>query len=170
MLSAAVRVVCLALGATFAWAAIAKLLGWRRWTKALARYRLGRGLQSTASVAVPAAEAVASGLLVSGVHRAGGAVAIALLAAFSFAVVRARAFDDDAPCGCLGRADVSDYRHVLARNAVLTAAAAFVLLAGREVTTSAAAAAEAFPVVLVAVGLVAMAWLVWQSSASLWRR
>jgi hypothetical protein len=169
MLPVAVRVVCLALGATFAWAAIAKLLGWRRWTEALARYRLGRGLQSTASVAVPAAEAVASALLVSGVQGAGAAVAIALLAAFSLAVVRARAFDD-APCGCLGRADVSDYRHVLARNAVLTAAAAFVLLAGREVTTSAATPTPALPVVLVGVGLVAMAWLVRQTYASLWRR
>jgi hypothetical protein len=171
MLSAAVRVVCIALGATFAWAAIAKLLGWRRWTETLARYRLGRGLQPFASGAVPATEAVASALLVGGAHRAGGAVAIALLAAFSLAVVRARALGDaEAPCGCFGRADVRDYRHVLARNALLTLAAAFALLAGRQTPPSTTGGAAGLPVVLVAVGLLAVAWLVSQTRASLRRR
>jgi hypothetical protein len=171
MLSAAVRVVCIALGATFAWAAIAKLLGWRRWVEALGRYRLGRDLQSFASVAVPASEAVASALLVGGAHRAGAAVAIGLLAAFSLAVVRARALGDgDAPCGCFGRADVRDYGHVLARNALLTVTAAFVLLAERQTTPSTTGGVAALPVVLVAVGILAMIWLVWQTSASLRRR
>jgi hypothetical protein len=144
MLSAAVRVVCIALGA----------------------------IQSFASGAVPVTEAVASALLVGGAHRAGGAVAIALLAAFSLAVVRTRALGDaEAPCGCFGRAHVRDYRHVLARNALLTLAAAFALLAGRQTTPSTTGGVAAgLPVILVAVGLVAGAWLVWQTRASLRRR
>jgi hypothetical protein len=171
MLPVAVRVVSIALGATFVWAALAKLVGWRRWADTLVRYRLGRGLQALASVAVPSAEAAASALLVGGAPRAGAAVAIALVAAFSLAVVRTRAFgEEDAPCGCFGGAEVSDLRRVLARNAALAAAAAFVLLAGGDGTSAAPAVPAVVPVVLVTVGVVVMIWLVWQTSASLRRR
>jgi hypothetical protein len=171
VLSVAVQVVSIALAATFAWAALAKVVGWRRWMDALARYRLGRGLRSFASVGVPASEAVACALLFGGAPKAGAAVVIALVAAFSLAVVRAPVSrDGDAPCGCFGGAEVGGLRRVLGRNAALAAAAAFLLLAGGDGTSPAAAGPALLPVVLVAVGVIVMAWLLWQTSASLRRR
>lgn len=171
MLPVAVRVLSIALGVTFVWAALAKVVGWRRWMDALARYRLGRGLRSLAAVGVPAAEAAACALLIGGALKAGAALVIALVTAFSLAVVRARASgEDDAPCGCFGGAEVGDLRRVLARNTMLAGAAAFVLLAGADGTSPAAAGPAALPVALVAVGVVVMVWLLWQTSAALRRR
>ena len=123
-----------ALAIVFGWASVAKLLRPRRWRAALDGYRLPSPVARSASLGVPGAEAAVAGLVVAGATRSGAALALALLAAFSLAVVRARHLAGDRlPCGCFGRAAVRDYRTMLIRNALLALLAAVVLLAGRDI-------------------------------------
>jgi len=169
MLATAIRAVSLLLAATFAWAALTKVVGWRRWREALGHYRLGRG-EWLASGAVPAAEALASLLLASGAEKVGGALTLALVSAFSLAAVRARPGEGDGhPCGCFGAADAPDHRLLLLRNGLLAAAGTFVLIAAPGPQLLPPNPSEILPAGLVAVGVVAAAWLVWQTATSLRR-
>jgi hypothetical protein len=153
--------------ATFAWAAVAKLAGFGRWAAALEGYGVTGASHRVVSVAVPASELVVAALLATSLRDAGAALAIALLASFSFAIfVAARATGSRLPCGCFGGAKERDYRWMLVRNALLAALAAVVLL-GRELRPSFEGSLDAVPLALSAVGAAVICWTVWQVVSSL---
>ena len=159
------RVAGALLGLTFAWAALAKVVRWSRWLGALRGYELPSVVTGAAAPAVPALEALCAALVLSGRTKVGSALALALLASFSGALLYAQQKRGDRlPCGCFGRATERDYRVMLARNAGLTALAAILSLADGDVSLaadlSAQSAADAFPIVLVIAGLVLCLWLV----------
>jgi hypothetical protein len=121
------------LALTFGWAAIAKIIGWSRWTNALSGYGLPSPVERAARIGVPLAEAVVVVLAVIGLARTAGVVATSLLAVFSLAVLRAKGRSGKRlPCGCFGRARMRDYRAMLARNALLAAAAVIVAVEGTD--------------------------------------
>lgn len=163
--------IALLLAATFAWAALAKALAVARWRRALDGYGLPAPLRRAALAGVPLAEAAAALLLAFSAARAGAALALVLLSAFSYALVRARARRGDRlPCGCFGRIAVRDARLMLARNALLAALCAVVLVSGpRGGARAAAPLGVLVPVVLVGAGLTAVSWLV-AEAGSLLRR
>lgn len=159
-----VSVAALVLALAFGWAALAKVTRLDAWRVALAGYRLPHGVERTARVAVPVAEVAVAALLLTGgdVTKTGAALSVALLSAFSMAVLRARRLQGDRlPCGCFGGSGARDYRLMLVRNAALGAVAAAVLLvpgvASYEV--EAPAPSQLLPAALVALGLVLIVWL-----------
>lgn len=152
------------LAVAFVWAALAKASRPPAWRSALLGYRLPDQLVTPALVGVPVVEVVAAFLLAAGgaATKAGAALAVALLAAFSLAVLRARRLEGDRlPCGCFGGTGSRDYRLMLVRNAFLGAVAAAVLLVPRlaryelEVPSS----GEVVPALLVAGAAAAITWL-----------
>jgi hypothetical protein len=154
----------LVLAVVFAWAALAKVVRFRAWREALAGYRLPAGAERAARPSVPAAEGVTVALLVAGgdATQAGAALALALVGAFSLAVLRAQRLQGDRlPCGCFGGAGSRDYRLMLVRNGTLGAAAAIALLypAAGAVQVGAPDASQAVPAALAAVGAGLIAWL-----------
>ena len=163
------------LAITFAWAAGAKVARWSTWRATLPGYGIARGLLGPVAVGVPLLEATVSTLAVAGVTRVAMAAALALLSAFSFGVLRARARQGDRlPCGCFGRTEERDYRVMLARNAVLAALAGAVLLFGREVELLSGAGApdmkDAVPGLLVAVGALLAVWMAKHATSLMHRR
>jgi hypothetical protein len=174
MLSTVIQVSALLLVATFAWAGLAKAFRWRRWRAALSRYRLGPTLERAALLGVPATELAVVVLFVMGEVRIGAALVVALVSAFSIAVVRARGLEGDKlPCGCFGASHSRDYKEMLIRNALLAALAAGVLLLARVGGAGASAPparAEIVPALLVAIGIGVGAWVLWQVGTSLRRR
>jgi hypothetical protein len=160
----AVRIALALLAATFAWAALAKLVRFRDWRAALERYHLPRPLLPVAAAGVPFAEAVVAGIVVAGAGKPGAALALALLAAFSLAVMRAQQVQGDKlPCGCFGRTKVRDYRLLIVRNALLGAGAAAVLFSGSTVALLEGVRApdrgESIAAVLVVVGVALILWM-----------
>jgi hypothetical protein len=143
------------LGAVFGWAAAAKVLRREAWVGALAAYGLGP-LERPAALAVPVLEAAVAGLVVAGLAPTAGIVALVLTAAFSVAIVRARArVGDSLPCGCFGRTGRRDVRLVLFRNAALAGLAALVWVSPSVAPTfRAPMASEVVPAVLVAAAAV----------------
>jgi hypothetical protein len=169
MLATVGSLASLLLGATFAWASLAKVFGWRRWRRALTHYRLAPRGEEVAAVAVPVTEAGTCALLMTGTSRIGCALALAVVSGFSIAIVRARFLGGDAlPCGCFGGDGAIDFRRLLLRNAVLGAAAAFVLVAG-GVKSPTPSLSQMAPVLLVATGLLLVLWVVVHTRASLRR-
>jgi hypothetical protein len=169
------RVAAFGLAATFAWAALAKVLRRARWRTALSAYELPGALRAIAAPTVPAAEGAIATALFVGATRVGAAASVALLATFSGALLYARERRGDRlPCGCFGRATDRDYRVLLARNALLGVLAAVLLVSGRNVTLSAGwslpSGGEVVPALLVAAGIAVVAWMVWQVSSSLGER
>lgn len=153
------------LAAAFFWAAIAKASRPAAWRAALLGYRLPGPLVMPALVLVPVAEITAGVLLSAGgvAGKAGAALAVALLAAFSLAVVRARRLTGDRlPCGCFGGSGTRDFRLMLVRNAALGAVAAAILLvpAVARYELEALEGSQLLPALLVALGVVLIAWLV----------
>ena len=121
----------LSLAALFAWAAAAKALWVAGWRAAVGGFGLGRHAEPIALVGVPVVELGIAIVILWASARAGAALSLALLTAFSAAVLRARSMRGDRlPCGCFGRATERDYRAMLARNAIGGGLAAIVLLAG----------------------------------------
>jgi len=109
----------LLLSATFAWAALAKFSDHP--TTAGAFARLGLPAPGFLARAVPLAESGLVVLLIAS-PRAGGAVALCLLAAFSLILWRAR--HRGAPCSCFGGSGQRVHTSVvMARNAGLSLAA-----------------------------------------------
>jgi hypothetical protein len=140
-----------ALGAVFAWAALSKVVRFRRWRADMETYRLP-GEQALA-VAVPLAEGAVPLLALTGRPVAAALVALGLLAGFSFAILRARRLAGDRlPCGCFGGTTRRDFRLLLARNGALALLAA-AALADRTPPWEGARPAEALPLALVAVAL-----------------
>ena len=115
-------------------------------------------------VLVPVAEIVAGVLLAAGgdASKAGAALSVALLAAFSSAGLRARRSGGDRlPCGCFGGSGERDYRLMLVRNAILGAVAAAILTVPGAATYELEVpdASQIVPALLVAVGAGLAIWL-----------
>lgn len=162
----AIRVLALALSATFAWSAFVK--GWRfdDWRTVLAGYRLGAPIELAARFLVPITEVAVTGTLLAGAVRLGAAASLLLLTAFSIAILRARALQGDKlPCGCFGATKIRDYRFSLVRNAGFAILAAALLLRGEDGSPLAGFAApsgsETIAVVLIGAGGALIAWMVW---------
>ncbi len=172
MLDVSATIAAAVLSVVFAWAALAKLARWRDWRDALGRYDLSGAAKGIATWGVPLVEATILALLIAGRERVAGALVLAVISAFSLAVLRARAARGDrVPCGCFGRASTRDYRALLVRNALLGALAALLLLADRRAPALALPrGAEALPAGLAAAGLVVAAWMSWQVRSALRRR
>ena len=153
------------LAVAFFWAAIAKASRPPAWRAALVGYRLPTRVVTPALVLVPVAEIVAAVLLSAGgnASKAGAALSVALLGAFSLAVLRARQLGGDRlPCGCFGGSGSRDYRLMLVRNAFLGAVAASILLvpAVARYELEPPPASDLLPALLVGLGVVLIAWLV----------
>ena len=128
------RLVSFSLGLVFAWAAVAKLVGFASWRSALAGYRLPEGLTKPLSVAVPVVELALAVGFFAGATRIAAAASLATLSLFSLAIVRARRLQGTRlPCGCFGSDKQRDYRLLLARNTVLAAGAGALLVYGRDI-------------------------------------
>jgi hypothetical protein len=110
----------------FAWSGTAKLLAPAVWRRALAAHELPPWLSRPASVAVPAVELTVAVAVIVGAPAVGAALALISSIAFSAVIVRTRLRTgrDRVACGCFGGSRSSDYRLLLARNALLIAAAA----------------------------------------------
>lgn len=163
------------LSLAFAWAALAKLARFSGWQAALAGYELPRPVAVASSWGVPAAELVAAALLVAAPPKAGAALALALLATFSLAVVGAqREHGDKLPCGCFGRAEARDYRTIVGRNAIMGALAAAVLLSNAGAAAISAvelpSSSEIFPAVLVVVGVALLVTMTFQVGGAFRRK
>lgn len=153
------------LAVAFFWAAIAKASRPSAWRAALSGYPLPPRLVVPALVLVPVVEIVAGVLLSAGgdAARAGAALSVALLSAFSLAVLRARRDGGDRlPCGCFGGSGRRDYRLMLVRNAFLGGVAGAILLVPRIATyeLEPPPPSQVLPAGLAALGVVSIAWLV----------
>jgi hypothetical protein len=156
----------------FAWSAIAKFAGRRRWLRALAAHRLPPPADELAGWAVPVAEALVPVLAAMGYRRASAAWAFALLAVFSVALVRARRLvGRDIPCGCFGGRGTIDVGRALARNGALAALAGLAFVTGTDVAPSlpSPTGADAIPAAFTAAGLVVLVTAVWRSAVWLGR-
>ncbi len=150
----------LLLAAALGWAALAKASRPGAWRAALPVYRIPAALTGPVALLVPLAEAGAAALLVLGgdATKAGAALSVALLAAFSLAVLRAQRLQGDRlPCGCFGGRDSRDYRLMLVRNAGLGLVAAVVLLVP-DVDLD-LSRPDVVPAVLAALGVTLIVWL-----------
>jgi uncharacterized membrane protein YphA (DoxX/SURF4 family) len=110
----------LLVGAVFVTAGMSKLLDPERFRTALAAFD-GR-LAAAAAAIVPPGELVLGVWLASGLaQRAGALIAVAVLLAFSWALVRLGR-SGAADCGCFGAQGSGDYAAGLARNGLLALA------------------------------------------------
>ena len=161
-------VIALALCALFAWASAAKVLSWSTWRAALRGYGLAGAGERALAFVVPVAEACVALLVAFGRWSVGGAASLALIAAFSLAVLRARVVGgDDVPCGCFGRAGARDYRVLLGRNLLIGALAASLLLMSGRAAAPRLTGGDLVPAVLTAGGLALAAWLLWATGTGL---
>ena len=167
------RLAALLLFTIFAWAAAMKLVSYDRWSAILDRYGLPSMLRTAARPGVPIAEGA---IAIAGVFlspRIGAAAALAVLAGFSLAVLRARTINGDKlPCGCFGGSEERHYRTMIFRNGLLAASAAAVLLADEYVDPVAAslpATGDALPFVLALAGLGLALWTASQVSNAMKR-
>ncbi|MDQ4142849.1 MAG: hypothetical protein M3198_03740 [Actinomycetota bacterium] len=163
------------LAVVFAWAAVAKTLQWRAWRSSLASYGIPRTIETPVAVLVPVAEVTVVLLVLGGVARVAMASALALLAAFCLAVLRARSREGDRlPCGCFGKTEARDYRLMLVRNAALSALAGLVLLGGDGLDPVTAGdvpePGEVLPATLVIIGILLGGWILKQATSSMKRR
>jgi uncharacterized membrane protein YphA (DoxX/SURF4 family) len=170
-----IRIASALLGAVLLWSGAAKLLRWQAWKVTLRGYRLPRPVEAMAAPGVIVAELGIATLLLAGVTRVGAALALALLSAFSLAILRARSLQGDRlPCGCFGGRDERDYRALLIRNAILEGIAALLLVGGEDVSIvdgiRGPGASELVPAAFVALALVVIVWMIFQVAASLRRR
>jgi uncharacterized membrane protein YphA (DoxX/SURF4 family) len=116
-----------ALASVFAWAAVSKVAGWRRWMRALTAYGLPPALERTAAWATPVGEAFVPALVAAGLPRVAALWSASMLTGFSLTLVRARRrMGGRVPCGCLGGRDTVDVNAALVRNLVLILIAAVV--------------------------------------------
>ena len=153
------------LALAFAWAAVAKATRFSAWRAALVGYRLPSALVAPVVFVVPALEVAVAFLLARGGNATeiGAALVVALLSAFSLAVLRARRLRGDRlPCGCFGGGGSRDYRLMLVRNALLGAVAAAILLSPRlaRYEVEAPEGAQVVPAALAVAGVALIAWLV----------
>ncbi len=163
------------LALVFAWAGLAKAVRVARWRQDLTRFRLPRALRVSAFLVLPWLELSVVIALVAGAPRAGAAVGLGLMLAFSLAILRARLMQpgNRLGCGCFGNTSVLDYRIMLLRNAAIAALLAFVLASrtGRDGgQATSLLTAGMLPVLLGPVLVVAGLWIGWQVSVYLRRQ
>jgi hypothetical protein len=163
------------LAATFAWSGSMKVLRAERWRLDLVSYRLNRPLRAAGFLLLPWVEVGIAGALVSGAARTGAVVAIVLLGIFCVAIVRARHLlgTDKLGCGCFGGVRIRDYRLLLARNVALAALAAVVVsFAGNPSAARGLdlGGSSALLWLMSALGLIAVAWVLWQASLRMRRQ
>ncbi len=163
-----------ALAAVFVWAAASKVVGARRWRRALPAYGLPPALERTAAWAVPVAESMVVALIVAGLPRAAAVWSGVLLVLFSGALVRAgRRVGGRVPCGCLGGSGDIDVSAALARNLALLLVAVFVFGSASDSPSiawpGAPGAADVLPMLLALGALTASALVVWRASVWLAR-
>jgi hypothetical protein len=146
------------LAAVFAWAAVVKVLRFRRWRTEVAGYRLPA--EGLVGAVVPLAETAVPVLVVSGFPAAAAILGLALLAAFSGAILRARRLQGDRlPCGCFGGRKRRDYRLLLARNLALGVVAMAALADPTRRPWTEIGPAEMLPILLLGVGLAVTGFL-----------
>jgi thiol-disulfide isomerase/thioredoxin len=128
----AVLVCRLALAVVFALAAVTKLADQAGARQAVAGFGVPEPLAPPVAALLPVLElAVAAALLVPPSTSAGAIAALALLGLFSAAIGRSMLRGEAPECHCFGQLHSEPAgRRSLARNVVLAAAAAFVLIAG----------------------------------------
>ncbi|HZA19974.1 MAG TPA: MauE/DoxX family redox-associated membrane protein [Actinomycetota bacterium] len=170
-----IRIASAMLGAVFLWSGAAKALRWEGWKYALGGYRLPRWAEAATAPAVIVIEWGIALLLLAGATRVGAALALAVLSAFSLAVLRARSVQGDRlPCGCFGGRRDRDYRAMLVRNALLEGLAALLLVGGRDVSIidgmRMPRSSELVPAAFVALAVVVIVWMVFHAFVSLRRR
>jgi hypothetical protein len=163
-----------ALASVFAWAAVSKVAGWRRWRRALADHGLSPALERTAAWTVPVAEAYVPVLVMAGMPRLAAAWSALLLVVFSLALVRARhRVGGQVPCGCFGGRHAIGIRTALGRNVALLWTATFVFARSSESPTitwpGMPASSDAIPLTLTCGALAASALVAWRTSLWLGR-
>jgi hypothetical protein len=154
------------LALAFAWAAASKAVDVAGWRRTLDAHGLPRGVATTATFAVPAAEAAVPLLAAAGVTRAAGVWALVLLVAFTAEALRAwRRFGPQVPCGCFGGRAAITPGALLVRNTALAALALVVALRPPPEAVLAwpgwPAADEVLPMVLAIVGLAVAGCTAW---------
>jgi hypothetical protein len=160
------------LGAAFGWSAGAKIARPASWRRVLAADGLPPWVQRTSVIGVPVAEVAIVGLVVVGMHRTAGIVALAILAVFSAAILQARRrFGNVVACGCFGTSIARDYRILLLRNVLLAGGAWIAALGGidapRISVPGLPTAGDALPAALAVTGIVVAAWMLASSLRSL---
>jgi hypothetical protein len=163
-----------ALASVFAWGAVSKFAGWRRWRGALAAHRLSPALEGVAAWAVPVAESLVTVFIVVGLPRLAGMWSITVLVVFSLALVRARLrLGGRVPCGCLGGRDAVDVNAALARNLALLLTAAFVIARTSDASVivwpGVPGVGDVLPLALTLGALVVSAIVAWRAPAWLAR-
>ncbi|MEP6973274.1 MAG: MauE/DoxX family redox-associated membrane protein [Actinomycetota bacterium] len=117
-----------ALAAAFAWAAVSKIVGRRRWRLALHSHGLPATIETFVALAVPVCEAIVPVLVLIGLPRAAGVWTLIMLLPFSMELVRLRRQGSGrVACGCFGSRDTVGVREALARNAGLALIAMLVV-------------------------------------------
>jgi hypothetical protein len=169
------RLASILLAATFAWSGSMKILRAERWRLDLVSYRLNRPLRAAGFLLLPWVEVGIAGVLVAGAARTGAVVSIGLLGIFCVAIVRARLLlgTDKLGCGCFGGARIRDYRLLLARNVALASLAAVVVSFGRDPSAARGldlGGPSALFWLMSALGLSAVAWVLWQGSQRMRRQ
>ena len=154
------------LALAFAWAAASKAVDVGGWRRMLDAHGLPRGVATTATFGVPAAEAVVPLLAAAGATRAAGLWALVLLVAFTAEALRAwRRFGPQVPCGCFGGRAAIAPGALLLRNAALAALALVVALRPPPEAVLSwpgwPAAGELLPMVLAIVGLAVAGCTAW---------
>ncbi len=162
------------LASVFAWATASKVVGWRRWLRALAAHGLPPALERVAAWAVPVVEAFVPVLVVAGMPRLAAMWSAVLLMVFSLAIVRARKrLGRRVPCGCFGGREAVDVRAALARNLALILTSAFVFARASDVPLISwpgmPTAGEVLPATLTFGALAVSALAAWRASAWLAR-
>ncbi|HSL67976.1 MAG TPA: MauE/DoxX family redox-associated membrane protein [Actinomycetota bacterium] len=159
------------LGAAFGWSAGTKIARPASWRRVPGAYGLPPRVQRISVIGVPVAEVAIVGLVVVGMHRTAGIVALAILAAFSAATLQARRrFGNVLACGCFGTSVERDYRILLLRNAVLAGGASIAALGGVDaprISVSLPTDGDALPAALAVTGIVVAAWMLASSLRSL---
>jgi hypothetical protein len=156
------------LALTFAWAAVAKAVHPAAWSRSLSGYGFSGPLARAIAVGVPIVELGVATLLVAGARAIGAALALALLATFSFAIVRAtRERGSRLPCGCFGDTKERDFRLMLLRNALLAALGAVILVGQRYRPALLQSSVDGVPFVLTIAGAAVICWTLWQVFSSL---
>jgi hypothetical protein len=169
------RIAAGVLAATFAWAGIAKLIAYQAWRVAVAGYRLPEPVERAARPLVPVVELGVAVVAIGGRTKLAAALTLALVGAFSLALVRGRAIHGDRlPCGCFGGRDESSAVAMMWRNGALGVLALGVISSPREPRLFAGFrppdGVEVVALLLVVTGIVVAAWMAWQVMGSLRRR
>lgn len=163
------------LALTLLWAGFAKVVRWSSWRPSLEPYGIAEGLRSPVAILVPATEISVATLIIVGPTRVAMALTLAMLGAFSLAVLRARASEGDSlPCGCFGGTEARDFRLMLVRNGFLGALAGAVLLSRTNDTVVSSddlpSSSQILPALLVLSGALLVVWTLRQATSMMRRR